>query len=110
MTTPPPAGAALRLTVLLGQDDTAHHHPLHTEVVRRAHAAGLAGASVFQGVEGYGRTSVVHTARMLSMSEALPVMVVLVDTADRIRAFIPDLTGLLDGRGLATVEPVEVVR
>ena len=99
----------LRLTVLLGEDDTWRRRPLSTEVVHRAHRAGLAGASVFKGVEGFGASSVVHTARLLSLSEELPVAVIVVDAEERVRAFLPELTELLAGRGLATVEAVEVV-
>ncbi|MER5294928.1 DUF190 domain-containing protein [Streptomyces pharetrae] len=104
-----PTGRALRLTVLVGENDTWHHRPLYTEIVHRAHAAGLAGASVFRGVEGFGASSVVHTSRLLSLSEDLPVAVVIVDAEDRVRAFLPRLDGLL-GDGLATLDPCEIVR
>ncbi|TDC59897.1 DUF190 domain-containing protein [Streptomyces hainanensis] len=99
----------LRLTVLLGEDDTWHGRPLAAEIVHRAHRAGLAGASVFHGVEGFGASSVVHTQRLLSLSEELPVAVLVVDAEDRVRAFLPELTELLAGRGVATVEPVEIL-
>ncbi|GAB2689388.1 DUF190 domain-containing protein [Kitasatospora kifunensis] len=101
-------GPALRLTVLVGDNDLWHHRPLATEIVHRAHAAGLAGASVFHGVEGFGASRMVHSARLLSMSEDLPVAVVIVDEADRVRAFLPQLAELV-GRGLVTVEQVEVI-
>ncbi|MES9523637.1 DUF190 domain-containing protein [Streptomyces capoamus] len=100
---------ALRLTVYLGENDTWHHRPLYSEIVRRAHAAGLAGASVFRGVEGFGATSRIHTSRLLSLSEDLPVAVVVVDAAERVRAFLPQL-GELIGDGLVTVEECEIVR
>ncbi|MCX4747700.1 DUF190 domain-containing protein [Kitasatospora sp. NBC_01287] len=103
------SGPALRLTVLVGDGDTWHHRPLATEIVHRAHAAGLAGASVFHGVEGFGASRTVHSARLLSMSEDLPVAVVIVDEEERVRAFLPRLAGLVN-RGLVTLEPVEVVR
>ncbi|WP_035847195.1 DUF190 domain-containing protein [Kitasatospora azatica] len=102
------SGPALRLTVLVGDTDTWHHRPLATEIVHRAHAAGLAGASVFHGVEGFGAGSAVHSARLLSMSEDLPVAVVIVDEADRVRAFLAGLTDLLTG-GLVMLDEVEVV-
>ncbi|MEV5725883.1 MULTISPECIES: DUF190 domain-containing protein [Streptomyces] len=104
-----PTGRALRLTVLVGENDTWHHRPLYTEIVHRAHAAGLAGASVFRGVEGFGASSVVHTSRLLSLSEDLPVAVVIVDAEDRVRAFLPRLDGLV-GDGLVTLDPCEIVR
>ncbi|MEU6666888.1 DUF190 domain-containing protein [Streptomyces sp. NPDC046727] len=101
-------GPALRLTVYLGEDDTWHHKPLYSEIVHRAHAAGLAGASVFRGVEGFGGTSRIHTSRLLSLSEDLPVTVVVVDTEERVRAFLPQLDGLV-GAGLVTLEECEIV-
>ncbi|MEU9127445.1 DUF190 domain-containing protein [Kitasatospora sp. NPDC048540] len=99
----------LRATVLIGDHDTWHHRPLSAEIVRRAHAAGLAGASVFHGVEGFGAGATVHTSRLLSLSEGLPVAVVIVDEAERVRAFLPELDGLI-GSGLVVLDEVEVVR
>ena len=63
------SGPALRVTIFLGESDTWHHRPLYTEIVHRAHAAGLAGASVFRGIEGFGASSLIHTSRLLSLSE-----------------------------------------
>ncbi|MGY1577864.1 DUF190 domain-containing protein [Streptomyces sp. MN13] len=102
-------GPALRLTVLVGEQDTWHRRPVYSEIVHRAHAAGLAGASVFRGVEGFGASSVVHTSRLLSLSEDLPVAVVIVDTEERVRAFLSDLDELVTD-GLVTLDPCEVVR
>jgi PII-like signaling protein len=103
------SGPALRLTVVLGESDQWHHKPVYTEIVHRAHAAGMAGASVFRGIEGYGRANHIHTTRILSLSEDLPVTVVIVDAEEKVRAFLPELEELLTG-GLAVIEPVEVVR
>ena len=80
----PLQGPAQRLTVIVGESDTVGHHPLYTEIVHRAHTAGLVGASVFRGIEGFGASSQVHSTRILSLSEDLPVLVVIVDTAERI--------------------------
>jgi PII-like signaling protein len=102
-------GRALRLTVYIGEDDTWHHRPLYSEIVHRAHAAGLAGASVFRGIEGFGASSRIHTSRLLSLSEDLPVAIVVVDTDERVRAFLPQLDELV-GEGLVTLEECEVVR
>ena len=102
-------GSAIRLTVMVGESDQAGHHPVYTEIVHRAHAAGLAGASVFRGIEGFGKSRHVHTTRILSLSEDLPVAVVIVDTDERIRAFLPELDDL-GIEGLVLLEPVEVVR
>ncbi|MFF8973856.1 DUF190 domain-containing protein [Streptomyces sp. NPDC014995] len=103
-------GRALRLTVLVGEDDTWNHKPVYTEIVHRAHAAGLAGASVFRGIEGFGASSLIHTSRLLSLSEDLPMAVVVVDTEERVRAFLPQLDELLtEGRGLVTLDECEAV-
>jgi PII-like signaling protein len=103
------SGPATRLTIMVGESDQTHHHPVYTEIVHRAHRAGLAGASVFRGVEGYGRSNHIHTTRILSLSDDLPVAVVIVDTDERIRDFLPQLDDL-EIEGLVLLEPVEVVR
>ncbi|MFH9979242.1 DUF190 domain-containing protein [Streptomyces sp. NPDC017179] len=102
-------GSALRVTVFIGENDTWHHRPLYSEIVHRAHAAGLAGASVFRGVEGFGANSLIHTSRLLSLSEDLPVAVVIVDTEDRVRAFLPQLDVLV-AQGLVIIDDCEVIR
>jgi len=99
---------AKRLTVLVGETDRWHHKPLYTEIVRRAHAAGLAGATVLRGIEGYGAGRHVHTTRILSLSEDLPVAVIIVDDAERIETFLPELDKLI-AEGIAIVDDVEVV-
>ena len=100
---------ALRMTVLAGEDQRWHHRPLYAEIVHRAHAARLAGASVFRGFEGFGASALVHTSRLLSVGDDLPVAVVVVDREERIRAFLPQLDDLLD-RCLVTLDPCEVLR
>ncbi|MFJ8145747.1 DUF190 domain-containing protein [Streptomyces sp. NPDC096094] len=102
-------GSALRVTVFVGENDTWHRRPLYSEIVHRAHAAGLAGASVFRGVEGFGASSLIHTTRLLSLSENLPVAVVIVDTEERVRAFLPRLDELVT-EGLVILDDCEVIR
>jgi PII-like signaling protein len=102
-------GPALRLTIFVGESDQWHHKPLYTEIVHRAHKAGLAGATVLRGVEGYGASNLIHTVRILSLSEDLPMVIVVVDVEEKIRAFLPQLDKLID-EGLVIVDPVEVIR
>jgi PII-like signaling protein len=102
-------GPALRLTIFVGETDQWHHKPLYTEIVHRAHKLGLAGASVFRGIEGYGATSRIHTTRILSLAEELPLAIVIVDDEQRIRSFLPQLDELVT-EGLVILDPVEVYR
>jgi PII-like signaling protein len=102
-------GPALRLSVFVGESDQWHHRPLYHEIVHRAHAAGLAGASVLRGIEGYGASHHIHTTRILSLSEDLPVAVIIVDAAEKIRGFLPQLDELID-EGLVILDEVEVIR
>lgn len=103
------SGAAVRLTIMIGETDQWHHRPLFTEIVHRAHAAGLAGATVLKGIESFGASSRVHTTRLLSLSEDLPVVVIIVDTQERVRAFLPQLDELVT-EGLVIMDDVEVIR
>lgn len=100
---------ARRLTVFVGEYDTCGHSPLATEIVHRAHQAGLAGASVFRGIEGFGASHAIHTSRILSLSEDLPILVVIVDAPQAIEDFLTQVAPLL-AQGLLVVDDVEVVR
>lgn len=102
-------GPATRLTIFVGADDQWHRKPLYTEIVHRAHKAGLAGATVLRGSEGFGASERIHTTRLLSMAEDLPVVIVIVDDDERIRAFLPTLDELVS-EGLVILDPVEVIR
>jgi len=102
-------GPGERLTIFLGESDQHGHKPLYTEIVERARDAGLAGATVVRGFEGFGASSRIHTARILRLSEDLPVVVIIVDRADRIDAFLPVLDDLIT-EGLVVRESVEIVK
>jgi PII-like signaling protein len=102
-------GPQQRLTVYIGESDHYGHTPLATEIVQRAHAAGMAGASVFRGIEGYGASNHIHTTRILSLSDDLPMAVVIVDRPDAIAGFLTQLDELIT-EGLVVLEDVEVVK
>jgi PII-like signaling protein len=100
---------AVRLTIYVGESDRHGQHPLYTEIVHRARDAGLAGATVVRGVEGFGASQVVHTARLLTLSEDLPMVVHIIDTPDRVEAFLPVLDALIT-EGLVVREDVDVIK
>ena len=102
-------GHQKRLTIFVGESDHHGHTPLATEIVQRAHRAGLAGASVFRGVEGYGASNHIHTTRILSLSDDLPIAVIIVDTEEAIQSFLPDLDELIT-EGLVILDDVEVIK
>ncbi|GHE39635.1 DUF190 domain-containing protein [Streptomyces sp. OfavH-34-F] len=99
---------AVRLTIVVDDTDTWHHKPVCSEIVHRAHRAGLRGASIFHGVEGFGGRQIIHTTRLLSLADDLPVAVVIVDTGERIHSFLPQLEEL-GIEGLITLEDVRTV-
>lgn len=103
------SGTATRLTIFIGDDDRWHRHALHHEIVLRARQAGLAGATALRGCEGFGVHSFVHTDRLLDATDSLPVAVIIVDTADRVEAFLPQPDELVS-EGMVVVDEVEVVR
>lgn len=101
--------AADRLTVYVGESDRVHGRPLYTEIVHRARDVGLAGATVLPGLEGFGASQVVHTTRLLAFSEDLPMVITIIDTPDRIDAFLPELDRLVAG-GLVVREELDVIK
>jgi hypothetical protein len=100
---------ALLLRVFIGEDDEADDRPLYEAIVLAAREQGLAGATVLRGPMGFGRSSRLHTAKILRLSEDLPIVVEIVDAAERIEAFLPTLERLV-GSGLVTLEKVRVLR
>ncbi len=99
---------ALRLRVHIGESDHTGHQPLYTAIVEAARKAGLAGATVFKGIEGYGAHSIVHAARIVDLSADLPIVVEIIDSAEAIRGFLPGLTAMV-ADGLITLEDVRIV-
>ena len=95
------------LRIFIGEADKHGHVPLYEWIVRQARDAGLAGATVLRGLEGFGAKSHLHTARILRLSTDLPVVIEIVDTREKIEAFLPVIDDAIDD-GLATIEKVEV--
>jgi len=103
------SGHGLLLRIFVGEADRFDGKPLYEALVLKARAMGLAGATVTRGVEGFGAHSRLHTAKVLRLSEDLPMVVEVVDREDRVRAFIPVCDEMLKD-GLITLEPVEILR
>jgi PII-like signaling protein len=101
-------GEALLVRVYIGESDTHDGRPLYDAIVRLLRQQGIRGVSVFRGIEGFGRSSRVHTTRILALSEDLPILIEAVDEADRVRAVLPELETMVGG-GLITLEKVEVL-
>lgn len=95
------------LRIFIGEDDQHEGIPLYDWIVREAKQAGLAGATVLRGVEGFGAHSRLHTAMVLRLSVDLPIVIEIVDTREKIEAFLPILDGVIS-EGMATIEPVEI--
>jgi uncharacterized protein len=101
-------GTGKLLRIFIGESDRWGHQPLYTAIVEAARKAGLAGATVFKGIEGFGGHSVVHAARVFDLSSDLPVLVEIVESEDRVRNFLPLLDEMIED-GLVTLESVEII-
>src|SRR5687767_4078180 len=100
----PKEGSLLR--IFIGESDKHEAMPLYEWIVRKAREQGLAGATVLRGLEGVGAHSRVHTAKILRLSTDLPIVVEIVDTLEKIEAFLPAVDGAIR-EGLATLEKVQ---
>lgn len=102
-----PRDAAL-LRIFIGESDRWEHRPLYEAIVLKAREAQLAGATVLRGPMGFGKSSRLHTAKILQLSMDLPLVIEIVDTEEKIQGFLPVLDGMIKG-GLVTIEKVRVV-
>ncbi len=100
---------AVLLRIFIGEDDRHEGAPLHEAIVLKAREMHLAGATVLRGPLGYGHSSRLHTAKILRLSDDLPVVIEIVDSEDRVRPFLSVLEGMMEG-GLVTLEKVRVIR
>ena len=102
-----PANGKL-LRVFLGESDKWHGRPLYEEIVLLARKEGMAGATAVKGFMGFGRNSHMHTAKILRLSEDLPIIIEIVDSAEKINGFITHLDVMVQD-GLITLEDAEVI-
>jgi uncharacterized protein len=100
---------AVLLRIYIGEDARFEHRPLYEAIVTKAHEAQLAGATVLRGPMGFGHSSLVHTAKILEIAENLPVVIEIVDTRDKVDAFLPTPDGMIPS-GLVTLEQVQVLQ
>ena len=96
------------LRIFIGESDRHGQHPLYEAIVLKARETGLAGATVVRGVMGFGKNSVIHTAKILRLSEDLPIVNEIVDRSDKLEAFLPALDEMITD-GLVTMERVKVL-
>ena len=102
----PAEGKLLRIFV--GEADHWQGKPLYEAIVLEARTRGLAGATVIKGFMGFGAHSLIHTAKLLELSQDLPIVIEIVDVADKIEAFVPEIEKMV-GDGLITLERAEVL-
>jgi PII-like signaling protein len=100
---------AVLLRIFTGEDDRYQHQPLYEAIVLKAREQQLAGATVLRGPMGFGHSSRLHTAKILRLSENLPVVVEIVDSKAKITAFLPILDAMM-GSGLVTMEIIQVLQ
>jgi len=99
---------AVLLRIFIGESDRWEHKPLYEVIVLRAREMHLGGATVLRGPMGYGKTSRLHTAKILQLSMDLPLVIEIVDSEEKINSFLPELDKMISG-GLVTLEKVKVL-
>jgi PII-like signaling protein len=99
---------AMSLRIFLGEKDRWHHQPLYEAIVVKAREMHLAGATVLRGQAGFGKSSRMHTTKILRLSYDLPLVIEIVDAEEKINDFLPVLKGMMKG-GLVTLEKVRVI-
>jgi len=102
-------GEGKLLRIFVGESDRWEGLPLFEAIVRKVREAGGAGATVLRGIEGFGAHSRIHTARILRLSEDLPIVIEVVDTAEKVDALLPVLDAMIED-GLVTIETVRILR
>lgn len=101
------------LRVFIGESDKYEHIPVFEKIVMEARKEGLAGASVFKGIMGFGQSSRIHTSKILRLSEDLPILIEIVDSEEKIKMFLPVIDKIFeeaDCGGLVTLEKAEIIK
>ena len=101
-------GDGLLLRIFIGEGDRWRGKPLYEAIVAKTREAGLAGTTVLRGMMGFGAKSRIHTAKVLRLSEDLPIVIEIVDTEEKIRKILPLLDEMV-GDGMVTLEKVQVI-
>ena len=102
-----PQNATL-VRIYVGESDRWEHRPLYEAIVLKAREIGMAGATVLRGPMGFGKSSILHTAKILRLSMDLPVVIEVVDTEEKVQGFLP-VIGPMVGGGLVTTEQLKVI-
>ncbi len=106
-------GEAKLLRIFVGENDKSGSIPVYERIVLKARENGLAGATVFKGIMGYGGRSKIHTSKILRLSEDLPMIIEIVDEIDKIEKFIPVVNEIFENSrsgGLITIEKAEIIK
>lgn len=106
-------GEAKLVRIFIGESDKVHHKALYEVIIETAKKQKLAGATVYKGIEGFGPTSHVRTAKIFDLSSDLPIVIEIVDTEEKINAFLPTIHALFDeatSGGLVTIETVKILK
>lgn len=107
------SGTARLLRIFIGESDTLHGVSVYEKIVLSAKKEGLAGATVTRGIMGFGGNSMIHTAKILRLSDDLPVVIEIADSEEKIMCFLPALKSIFEesgSGGLVTMEKVEIIR
>ena len=100
---------AVLLRIFIGEDDKADHRPLYEAIVLKAREMHLAGATVLRGPMGFGHSSVLHTTKIVRLSQDLPLVIEIVDSEEKINGFVDAIEGMM-GSALVTIEKVKVIQ
>lgn len=106
-------GEAKLIRIFIGEDDLIHHIPVYEKIVLEARKFGLAGATVFKGIMGFGKASRIHTSKILRLSEDMPIIIEIVDEAEKVEKFMPILHDIFEEAkcgGLITIEKAEIIK